>query len=164
MNEQIDAPEVRVIKEGGEQLGILSLDEALEAADGAALDLVEVSAKAEPPVCRIMDYGKYLYEESKKQAQAKKKQTVVEVKEIKLRPKTEKHDIDFKVKNIRNFLKQNNKVKVTMRFRGREIIYADTLGLALMEQIKKQVEDVGEVQHDPAMEGRQLVMFILPGN
>ncbi|MGM0681049.1 MAG: translation initiation factor IF-3 [Thermodesulfobacteriota bacterium] len=164
VNEQIDAPEVRVIKEDGGQLGVLSRKEALEAADGAGLDLVEVSAKAEPPVCRIMDYGKYRYEESKKQAQAKKKQTVVEVKEIKLRPKTEKHDIDFKVKNIRKFLKQNNKVKVTMRFRGREIIYADTLGLALMEHIKEQISDVGEIQQDPAMEGRQLVMFILPGN
>ncbi|MFP3982458.1 MAG: translation initiation factor IF-3 [Desulfurivibrionaceae bacterium] len=164
VNAQIDAPEVRVIKEDGEQLGILTRAEAQEAADEAGLDLVEVSAKADPPVCRIMDYGKYRYEESKKQAQAKKKQAVVEVKEIKIRPKTEKHDIDFKVNNIRKFLSQNNKVKVTMRFRGREIIYADTLGKALMDQIIEQIEDVGEVQQGPMMEGRQLVMFVLPGN
>ncbi len=145
-------------------MGVLSRKDAQNAADEAGLDLVEVSAKADPPVCRIMDYGKYRYEESKKQAQAKKKQSVVEVKEIKVRPKTEKHDIDFKVKNIRKFLNQNNKVKVTMRFRGREIVYADTIGVALMNQIKEEVEDVGEVQQGPAMEGRQLVMFILPSS
>lgn len=144
-------------------MGVLTRAEAQEAADEAGLDLVEVSAKADPPVCRIMDYGKYRYEESKKQAQAKKKQAVVEVKEIKIRPKTEKHDIDFKVNNIRKFLNQNNKVKVTMRFRGREIIYADTLGKALMDQIIEQIGDVGEVQQGPMMEGRQLVMFVLPG-
>lgn len=144
-------------------MGVLTRAEAQEAADEAGLDLVEVSAKAEPPVCRIMDYGKYRYEESKKQAQAKKKQAVVEVKEIKIRPKTDKHDIDFKVNNIRKFLNQNNKVKVTMRFRGREIIYADTLGMDLMGQIKEKIKDVGEVQQGPMMEGRQLVMFVLPG-
>lgn len=131
-------------------------------AEASGLDLVEVSASAEPPVCRIMDYGKFLYEQSKKQAEAKKKQTVVEVKEIKLRPKTEKHDLDFKVRNIRKFLAQKNKVKVTLRFRGREIVYADSLGLELLKQIATILEDVAVIVQQPTMEGRQMVMFVAP--
>jgi len=124
--------------------------------------LVEVSASAEPPVCRIMDYGKYRYEQSKKQAEAKKKQAVVEVKEIKLRPKTEKHDLDFKVRNIRKFLAQKNKVKVTLRFRGREIVYADSLGIDLLNQIGTLLDDVAVIVQPPTMEGRQMVMFVAP--
>jgi translation initiation factor IF-3 len=131
-------------------------------AQAIGLDLVEVSASAEPPVCRIMDYGKYRYEQSKKQAEAKKKQAVVEVKEIKLRPKTEKHDLDFKVRNIRKFLAQKNKVKVTLRFRGREIVYADSLGMELMNQIATILEDVAVIVQSPTMEGRQMVMFVAP--
>jgi translation initiation factor IF-3 len=131
-------------------------------AQAIGLDLVEVSASAEPPVCRIMDYGKYRYEQSKKQAEAKKKQAVVEVKEIKLRPKTEKHDLDFKVRNIRKFLAQKNKVKVTLRFRGREIVYADSLGLELLNQIAAILEDVAVIVQQPTMEGRQMVMFVAP--
>lgn len=131
-------------------------------AQAVGLDLVEVSASAEPPVCRIMDYGKYRYEQSKKQAEAKKKQAVVEVKEIKLRPKTEKHDLDFKVRNIRKFLAQKNKVKVTLRFRGREIVYADSLGLELLNQIGTILEDVAVIVQPPTMEGRQMVMFVAP--
>lgn len=131
-------------------------------AEAAGLDLVEVSASAEPPVCRIMDYGKYRYEQSKKQAEAKKKQAVVEIKEIKLRPKTEKHDLDFKVRNIRKFLAQKNKVKVTLRFRGREIVYADSLGLELLNQIASVLEDVAVIVQPPTMEGRQMVMFVAP--
>jgi len=131
-------------------------------AQAVGLDLVEVSASAEPPVCRIMDYGKYRYELSKKQAEAKKKQAVVEVKEIKLRPKTEKHDLDFKVRNIRKFLAQKNKVKVTLRFRGREIVYADSLGLELLNQIGTILEDVAVIVQPPTMEGRQMVMFVAP--
>ena len=131
-------------------------------AQAIGLDLVEVSASAEPPVCRIMDYGKYRYEQSKKQAEAKKKQAVVEVKEIKLRPKTEKHDLDFKVRNIRKFLAQKNKVKVTLRFRGREIVYADSLGRELMNQIATILEDVAVIVQSPTMEGRQMVMFVAP--
>lgn len=131
-------------------------------AEAIGLDLVEVSASAEPPVCRIMDYGKYRYEQSKKQAEAKKKQAVVEIKEIKLRPKTEKHDLDFKVRNIRKFLAQKNKVKVTLRFRGREIVYADSLGLELLNQIAGLLEDVAVIVQPPTMEGRQMVMFVAP--
>ena len=131
-------------------------------ADEDGLDLVEVSPTAEPPVCRIMDFGKYRYEQSKKQAEAKKKQTVVEVKEIKLRPKTEKHDLDFKVRNIRKFLAQGNKVKVTLRFRGREIVYAGTLGMDVLKNIGESLEDVAEIIQHPSMEGRQMAMFLAP--
>lgn len=153
---------MRVIDENGEQLGVIPTDEALRKAEAAGLDLVEVSASAEPPVCRIMDYGKYRYELSKKQADAKKKQAVVEIKEIKLRPKTEKHDLDFKVRNIRKFLAQKNKVKVTLRFRGREIVYADTHGMELLNQIAVSLEDVAVIVQPPTMEGRQMVMFVGP--
>lgn len=153
---------MRVIDADGNQLGVISTEEALAKAETAGLDLVEVSASAEPPVCRIMDYGKFRYEQSKKQAEAKKKQAVVEVKEIKLRPKTEKHDLDFKVRNIRKFLAQKNKVKVTLRFRGREIVYADSLGLELLNQIATILEDVAVIVQPPTMEGRQMVMFVAP--
>lgn len=153
---------MRVIDADGNQLGVISTEEAMVKAEASGLDLVEVSASAEPPVCRIMDYGKFLYEQSKKQAEAKKKQTVVEVKEIKLRPKTEKHDLDFKVRNIRKFLAQKNKVKVTLRFRGREIVYADSLGLELLKQIATILEDVAVIVQQPTMEGRQMVMFVAP--
>ena len=125
-------------------------------------DLVEVAAKSDPPVCRIMDYGKYRYELSKKQAEAKKKQTVIEIKEIKLRPKTEKHDIDFKVKNIRKFLAQKNKVKITVRFRGREIVYSDSQGRKTLQKMADAIEDVAVILQEPKMEGRQMVMFVGP--
>lgn len=111
-----------------------------------------------------MDYGKYRYEQSKKQAEAKKKQAVVEVKEIKLRPKTEKHDLDFKIRNIRKFLMQKNKVKVTLRFRGREIVYADSLGRDLLNQIGESLEDIAVIVQPPTMEGRQMAMFVAPKN
>ncbi len=158
----IRAEQVRVIDEEGEQLGILPVAVALAKAEEAGLDLVEVSPTAEPPVCRIMDYGKYRYELSKKQQEAKKKQTVVEVKEIKLRPKTETHDLNFKVKNIRKFLEQKNKVKVTLRFRGREIIYADTLGREVLNKVGAAVADIGVILQFPTMEGRQMAMFLGP--
>jgi len=140
----------------------MAVDKAIEMAEEEGLDLVEISPTAEPPVCRIMDYGKYRYEQSKKQAEAKKKQTVIEVKEIKLRPKTEKHDLDFKVKNIRKFLGQGNKVKVTLRFRGREIVYAGTLGMDVLNKIGESLEDVADIIQQPSMEGRQMAMFLGP--
>ena len=154
--------EVRVIDADGEQVGVLDTREALAKAEEAGLDLVEVSANAKPPVCRIMDYGKYRYEQSKKAAEAKKKQSVVEVKEIKLRPKTEKHDLDFKVKNIKKFLGKNNKVKVTLRFRGREIVYAQTIGRAVLDKVVAEIGDAGVVIQPPGMEGRQMVMMVAP--
>ncbi len=154
--------EVRVIDADGEQIGVLDTREALAKADEYGLDLVEISANAKPPVCRIMDYGKYRYEESKKAAEAKKKQSVVEVKEIKLRPKTDKHDLDFKVKNIKKFLGKNNKVKVTLRFRGREIVYAHTIGRAVLDKVVAAIGEDGVVIQPPGMEGRQMVMMVAP--
>ena len=162
MNAQISCKEVRVIDADGEQLGILPTAQALAKADEVGLDLVEVSPNAEPPVCRIMDYGKYLYELSKKQAEARKKQTVVEVKEIKLRPKTEKHDIDFKLRNIRKFLEQKNKVKITVRFRGREIVYADVQGRETLRKMAEALEDIAVIVQEPKMEGRQMAMYVGP--
>ena len=135
---------------------------ALKMAEEAGLDLVEVSPTAEPPVCRIMDYGKYRYELNKKQQEAKKKQSVIEIKEIKLRPKTEKHDLEFKLKNIRKFLEQNNKVKITLRFRGREIVYADTIGMDVLQKMGESLLDVAEILQTPKMEGRQMSMFVGP--
>lgn len=141
---------------------MVSIEDALGKADAAGLDLVEVSPTAEPPVCRIMDYGKYRYELSKKLQEAKKKQAVVEIKEIKLRPKTEKHDLDFKIRNIRKFLQQKNKVKITLRFRGREIVYADSLGRDVLNKVGEALEDVGVIIQPPTMEGRQMAMFVGP--
>jgi len=151
-----------VIDADGEQLGVLPKAQALEKAEAVGLDLVEVSPNAEPPVCRIMDYGKYLYEQSKKQAEARKKQAVVEVKEIKLRPKTEKHDIDFKLRSIRKFLEQKNKVKITVRFRGREIVYADVQGRETLEKMAEALEDIAVIVQEPRMEGRQMAMYVGP--
>ena len=162
MNRLIRAEAIRVIGDDGSQLGVMTVEEALRKAAEVGLDLVEVSPTAEPPVCRIMDYGKFRYEASKKQQEAKKKQTVIEVKEIKLRPKTEAHDLNFKVKNIRKFLSQKNKVKVTLRFRGREIVYADTLGLEVLKKIGEELEDVAVILQEPKMEGRQMAMFLGP--
>ncbi len=162
VNKMIRSPQVRVISEDGEQLGVLLIAAALERAEDVGLDLVEVSGNSDPPVCRIMDYGKYRYEQSKKQAEAKKKQTVVEVKEIKLRPKTEKHDIDFKVKNIRKFIQSKNKVKITVRFRGREIVYADSQGFKTLKMMAEALEDIAVVVQEPKMEGRQMVMYVGP--
>ncbi len=158
----IRADAIRVIGDDGEQLGVLTVNEALAKAAEAGLDLVEVSPTAEPPVCRIMDYGKFRYEASKKQAEAKKKQTVVETKEIKLRPKTEAHDLNFKINNIRKFLGQKNKVKVTLRFRGREIVYADSGGMDVLKKIIVALEDIAVVLQTPKMEGRQMAMFLGP--
>lgn len=159
---QIKAETVRLIDQDGNQVGIVNLAEALVKADDEGLDLVELSPTAKPPVCRIMDYGKYRYELSKKQQEARKKQAVVEVKEIKVRPKTEKHDLDFKIRNIRKFLEQKNKVKVTLRFRGREIVYADSLGLDVLNKIGEAIADVGVILQPPKMEGRQMAMFVGP--
>ena len=126
------------------------------------LDLVEVSANADPPVCRIMNYDKFRYEQKKKQQEAKKKQTVIETKEIKFRPKTEEHDLAFKIAHIKKFLSQKNKVKLTMRFRGREIVYAQTIGLEAMNKIMETLEEDAIILQPPKMEGRQLVMFVGP--
>ncbi|HIJ78465.1 MAG: translation initiation factor IF-3 [Desulfobulbaceae bacterium] len=162
INGEIRCKEVRVIDQDGAQAGILPIAQALQMAESVGLDLVELSATAEPPVCRIMDFGKYRYELSKKQQEAKKKQSVVEIKEIKLRPKTEKHDLDFKIRNIKKFLQQKNKVKITLRFRGREIVYANSLGLEVLKKIAAELTEDGVILQQPTMEGRQMAMFVGP--
>ncbi|RUM48119.1 MAG: translation initiation factor IF-3 [Desulfocapsa sp.] len=162
VNEAIRYPEVRLVDADGEQLGIVPIDKAMDIAYDQNLDLVEVSGKAKPPVCRIMNFDKYRYELKKKQQEAKKKQTVIETKEIKFRPKTEEHDLNFKIKKIKKFLSQKNKVKVTMRFRGREIIYAQSVGLTAINKIADALREDCVILQEPRMEGRQLVMFVGP--
>ncbi len=162
MNEDIRHDQVRLIGSDGTQLGVMSSREALEKADDEGLDLVEISDTSDPPVCRIMNYDKFRYEQSKKQAEARKKQTVVEVKEIKFRPKTEEHDLNFKIKNIKKFLANKNKVKITLRFRGREIVYAHSQGVEVLNKIAEALGEEATIVQHPTMEGRQMVMFVAP--
>jgi translation initiation factor IF-3 len=157
-------PQVRLIGSDGSQLGVVTVDEALKLADNDGLDLVEVSANADPPVCRIMNYDKFRYEQAKQEQEAKKKQTTVETKEIKFRPKTDEHDLNFKIRNIVKFLQQKNKVKLTMRFRGREIVYCQTIGLEAMQKIAAALEADAVILQEPKMEGRQMVMFVCPNS
>lgn len=164
INDDISFPKVRLIGSDGSQLGVLPTAQAKEKAYDEGLDLVVVSANADPPVCRIMNYDKFRYEQKKKQQEAKKKQTVVETKEIKFRPKTEEHDLNFKIKNVKKFLAQKNKVKLTMRFRGREIVYSQSIGMEAMEKIAAALEEDATILQAPKMEGRQLVMFVGPKN
>ncbi|MEE9435127.1 MAG: translation initiation factor IF-3, partial [Candidatus Adiutricales bacterium] len=151
----------RLIDSEGAQAGIVPIEEALKAAEEVGLDLVEVAPNSDPPVCRIMDFGKYKYEQSKKLQESKKKATVILVKEVKIRPKTEEHDYQFKLRNIRKFLGQKNKTKVSLMFRGREIAYAN-LARGLLERIIQDVEDVGVVEQMPKLEGRNMTMILAP--
>lgn len=160
-NELIHAREVRVIGAEGEQLGILQRNEAIAKAREIGCDLVEVSSNATPPVCRIMDYGKFKYEQQKKKQDAKKRQAVVQVKEIKVRPKTDEHDYETKLKHIRSFLEDGDRCKVTVFFRGREIVHKDR-GIEILERIVKDLEDVGKVEQEPRAEGRTLQMLVVP--
>ena len=161
INREIRARELRVIDPEGRQLGILPLAEALRIAAGFELDLVEVSSKSDPPVCRIMDYGKFKYQQSKKAHDAKKKQAVVHIKEVKMRPKTEEHDFQFKLKHIERFLKEGDKIKVTIVFRGREIAFPDH-GRNMLSRVQEAVKEWGKVEQDPRFEGRNFVMILAP--
>ncbi len=161
VNERIRIKEVRVILPDGTQLGIVPTEEALQKAFSMNLDLVEVAPEARPPVCRIMDYGTFRYEQSKKAREAKKKQTVIELKEIKLRPKTEEHDFLFKTRHAERFLKEGNKAKITMMFRGREMIRMDR-GKALLERFVEALKDVGVVEQAPKVEGRNMSLILAP--
>jgi len=154
-------PTVRVISYSGEQLGILTLADALAEARKDGLDLVEVAATSSPPVCRIMDYGKFRYQQSKKLQVAKKSQSTIQLKEIRLRPKTEEHDLQVKVKHIRKFLEQHDKVKVSVLFRGREIAFTD-IGRKLLEDIKSALGDGCAIDQQPKLEGRSMVMVLSP--
>jgi translation initiation factor IF-3 len=161
VNNQIRISPVRLVDAEGEQVGIVSIEDARAAAAERGLDLVEVAPNARPPVVRIMDYGKYKYEQARKARESKKKQHQVKVKEIKLRPKIEEHDFNFKSGHARRFLEEGNKVKLTMRFRGREMTHTE-LGAAVLERFSGLLVDVGQVEEKPRMEGRQMVMVVAP--
>jgi translation initiation factor IF-3 len=160
INHRIRVPEIRVIAEE-EQLGIMPTHEALRLAEERGLDLVEISPRAFPPVCRIMDYGKYKYEEAKKKQQARKRASTVETKEIKFRPKTEEHDMAFKVKHVRRFVEGGNKVRLAVVFRGREITHPQT-GMAVLNRVVEMCSDIATVEATPNMEGRRMIMVIAP--
>lgn len=161
MNQGIRAREVRVIDPDGNQLGILAIREALAAASEFGLDLVEVSPTAKPPVCKIMDYGRFKYEQTKKQHEAKKKQSTFQLKEIKVRPKTGEHDLETKLGHIRKFLERKDKVKVTVMFRGREIALSDK-GREVLEQIATAMAELAIVEQYPKFEGRTMIMILAP--
>ena len=160
-NEEIDATEVRVIDSNGEQRGVLPLADAINVAKDEGLDLVEVSPNAEPPVCRIMDFGKYLFEQNKKAQSAKRKQKQVHVKEIKFRPGTEEGDYKVKLRKLVEFLEHGDKTKITLRFRGREMAHQE-LGAQLLARVRNDLEEYGVVEQMPQMEGRQMVMVMAP--
>ena len=161
MNEEITSPEVRLVLADGETKGVVSIEEALRAAEEAELDLVEIAAKAEPPVVRIMDYGKFVFETAKKQQAAKKKQKQIQVKEIKFRPGTEEGDYQVKLRNLIRFLSDGDKAKITLRFRGREMAHQE-LGRDLLKRIEADLIEYGTVEQFPRMEGRQMVMVLGP--
>jgi len=161
VNRQIRISPVRVIDPDGVQLGIMPIEEALAAAEERGLDLVEVAPNARPPVCRIMDYGKYKYEEARKARLARKKQHQVQVKEVKFRPGIEAHDFEFKVRHARRFLQEGDKVKATMMFRGRQVAHPE-LGREVLDRVAQAVEDVGKVEIEPTMEGRNMTMILAP--
>ncbi len=161
MNDEIDVPQVRVIDAKGENHGVISLEDALEIADEAGLDLVEVSPQVSPPVCKVLDYGKYKYEQQKKANEARKKQKTIDVKEIKMRPSIDEHDYQVKMKNVRKFLNHGDKVKMTIRFRGREMAHQD-LGLRVLTRVREELEEIIKIEQMPKTEGRLMVMVITP--
>ncbi|RQD77258.1 MAG: translation initiation factor IF-3 [Candidatus Syntrophonatronum acetioxidans] len=161
VNEKIRAKEVRVIDPEGEQLGILPLKEALNLAQEKNLDLVTVAPNAKPPVCRIMDYGKYKYEQSKREKEARKKQNIITVKEVKVRPNIDDHDLNVKVKNAQRFLSSGDKVKVTIMFRGREITHSE-LGKEICDRIAEELSDYAVVEKKAKVEGKNMIMILAP--
>ena len=161
VNDRIRAPEIRLIGPDGENVGVVTPQRALAMAEDAGLDLVEISPNAAPPVCKIMDFGKFKYEQQKRESEARKKQKTIEVKEVKFRPNTDTHDYDVKMRNVFKFLENGDKVKVTLRFRGREMAHQN-LGRDLLERVAEDVKEIGKVENMPKMEGRQMVMMIGP--
>jgi len=161
LNDEIDVPQVRLVGADGEPVGVVTIEEAIDTAYDANLDLVEISPNAEPPVCRVMDYGKFIFEKNKQKAAAKKKQKQVHIKEIKFRPGTDTGDYQVKLRNLIRFLEDGDKTKVTMRFRGREMAHQE-IGRDLLERVKKDLEEYGSVESFPKMEGRQMIMVLAP--
>jgi translation initiation factor IF-3 len=161
INDAIRAREVRLIDETGQNVGVVSKFDAMAKAEQAGLDLVEVSPDADPPVCKILDYGKYKYQEQKKAAEARKHQKIVEIKEIKMRPGIDDHDYDVKMRAIKRFFEEGDKVKITLRFRGREMAHQQ-LGMAVLVRVKNDTEPIAKVESEPRFEGRQMVMVLAP--
>lgn len=161
VNDRIRSPEVRLIGAEGENIGVVPPARAMALAQEAGLDLVEISPNAEPPVCKIMDFGKFKYEQQKREAEARKKQKTIEIKEVKFRPGTDIHDYDVKMRNVVKFLENGDKVKVTLRFRGREMAHQQ-LGMDLLNRVAADVDELGKIENMPRLEGRQMVMMIGP--
>ena len=161
VNENIRSSEIRLIGADGENVGVVSPEQALDMAEEAGLDLVEISPNANPPVCKIMDFGKFKYETQKKEAEARKKQKIIEIKEVKFRPNTDTNDYDVKMRNVFKFLENGDKVKITLRFRGREMAHQN-LGRELLERVAEDIKEIGKIENMPKMEGRQMVMMIGP--
>lgn len=161
VNDRIRADEIRLIGAEGENLDVVTPERGIELAEAVGLDLVEISPNASPPVCKIMDFGKYKYEQQKRESEARKKQKIIEVKEVKFRPNTDIHDYDVKMRNVFKFLENGDKVKVTLRFRGREMAHLE-LGRNLLERVADDTQEIGRIENMPKMEGRQMVMMIGP--
>ena len=161
INERINNPEIRLIGAEGENVGLVSPNRGIEMAEAVGLDLVEISPNANPPVCKIMDFGKFKYEQQKRESEARKKQKIIEVKEVKFRPGTDINDYDVKMRNVYKFLANGDKVKITLRFRGREMAHLN-LGRELLERVADDVQVSGKVENMPKMEGRQMIMMIGP--
>jgi translation initiation factor IF-3 len=161
VNYEINVPQVRLVGVDGEMIGIVSTREAMAAAEDSGFDLVEISPNADPPVCKLLDFGKFKYEQQKKKNEARKKQKIIEVKEIKLRPNIDDHDYDVKMRAATGFLDEGDKVKVTMRFRGREMMHQD-LGMNVLMRVKDQLDPLAKVEQTPQLEGRQMTMVLAP--
>ena len=161
MNFEINVPTVRLVGVDGEMIGVVTTREALAAAEESGFDLVEISPNADPPVCKLLDFGKFKYEQQKKKNEARKKQKIIEVKEIKLRPNIDDHDYDVKMRAATGFLDEGDKVKVTMRFRGREMMHQD-LGMNVLMRVKDQLDPLAKVEQSPQLEGRQMTMVLAP--
>ena len=161
VNEQIEAEKVRVVNADGEMVGVISKEEGIEIAYEAGLDLVEVSPNADPPVCKVLDYGKFKYEAQKKANEARKKQKVIDVKEIKMRPGIDEHDYQVKMRSVRRFLDEGDKVKMTIRFRGREMAHQE-LGMKVLDRVREEVDELAKVEQFPRTEGRLMTMVIAP--
>ncbi|WP_341868828.1 translation initiation factor IF-3 [Sulfitobacter delicatus] len=161
VNDKIRSNEIRLIGADGENVGVVTPSRAMEMADEAGLDLVEISPNANPPVCKIMDFGKFKYEQQKRESEARKKQKIIEIKEVKFRPNTDTNDYDVKMRNVFKFLEGGDKVKITLRFRGREMAHQN-LGRELLERVAEDTKEMGRVENFPKMEGRQMVMVIGP--
>ena len=161
VNQDISSAQVRLIDEEGENVGVVTTADALERALDAGLDLVEISPGADPPVAKILDYGRFKYEDQKKKNEARKKQKIIDVKEIKMRPNIDQHDYDVKMRSINRFIGDGDKVKVTLRFRGREMVHQE-LGLKVLNRVREQIDEIAKVEQFPKMEGRQMIMVVAP--